>query len=237
MSDHTSKQFDAEMEAIRSGVLSMGGLVETQMTRAIEALEQDEDSHLIDAVGADEREINQLQIHIDQQCAQIIARRQPTAVDLRMILTVTQDRQRPRAHRRRDQEDRVQGGERSSGSDRLTRIRFFDVVRVAGGAQQMLRMALDAFARLDVERRRAKSSPKTTTSTLAFNAIMRQLISFMMEDPRTISAALEVVFIAKSIERIGDHAKNISESVVQAVKGKDVRHASAQQIRAEVSGE
>ena len=235
MSDHTSKQFDAEMEAIRSGVLSMGGLVERQMTRAIEALEQDEDSRLIDAVSADEREINQLQIHIDQQCAQIIARRQPTAVDLRLILTVTKivnDLERIG-----DETKKIAYKAAAiQGSDRLTRIRFFDVVRVANDAQQMLRMALDAFARLDVHAA-AQVVAEDDDIDLAFNAIMRQLISFMMEDPRTITAALEVVFIAKSIERIGDHAKNISESVVQAVKGKDVRHSSAQQIRAEVSGE
>ncbi len=235
MSDHTSKQFDAEMEAIRSGVLSMGGLVERQMTRAIEALEEDEDSRLLDAVGADEREINQLQIQIDQQCAQIIARRQPTAVDLRLIMTVTKivnDLERIG-----DEIKKIAYKAASiQGSDRLTRIRFFDVVRVAGGAQQMLRQALDAFARLDVLAA-AEVVAEDDDIDLAFNAIMRQLISFMMEDPRTISAALEVVFIAKSIERIGDHAKNISESVVQAVKGKDVRHASAEQIRAEVSGE
>jgi phosphate transport system protein len=122
------------------------------------------------------------------------------------------------------------------GSERLTRVRFFDVVRMAGGAQSMLRMALDAFARLDVNAA-AEVIAEDNDIDLAFNAIMRQLISFMMEDPRTISSALEVVFIAKSIERIGDHAKNISESVVQAVKGKDVRHATADQIRAEVSGQ
>ena len=140
MSDHTSKQFDAEMEAIRGGVLSMGGLVERQMTRAIEALEEDEDDRLIDAVGADEREINGLQIQIDQQCAQIIARRQPTAVDLRMIMTVTKvvnDLERIG-----DEVKKVAykaAGVR--GSDRLTRIRFYDVVRMANGVQQMLRIA------------------------------------------------------------------------------------------------
>jgi phosphate transport system protein len=87
--DHTNKQFDVEMEGIRSGVLSMGGMVEKQLTRAIQALSQEDDSHLLDAVGADEAAINQLQISIDQQCAQIIARRQPAAVDLRMVLTVS----------------------------------------------------------------------------------------------------------------------------------------------------
>ncbi|HVE49437.1 MAG TPA: phosphate signaling complex protein PhoU [Casimicrobiaceae bacterium] len=233
MSDHTSKQFDVEMEAIRGGVLAMGGLVERQMTRAVEALQAEEDERLIDAVGADEREINRLQIDIDQQCAQIIARRQPTAVDLRLILTVAKivnDLERIG-----DEIKKVAyKAARIRGSDRLTRIRLFDAMRMASGAQKMLRMALDAFARLDCTAA-AEVIAEDDDIDLAFNAIMRQLISFMMEDPRTISAALEVVFIAKSIERIGDHAKNISESVVQAVKGKDVRHASAEQIRAEVA--
>jgi phosphate transport system protein len=235
MSDHTSKQFDAEMEAIRSGVLSMGGLVERQVRRAIEALGEDEDARLIDAVAVDEQEINQMQSAIDQQCTQIIARRQPTAVDLRLIMTVTKivndlERIGDEAKKIAYKAANVRG------SDRLTRIRYHDVVRMAGGTQQMLREALDAFARLDVIAA-ARVVEEDDEIDVAFNAVMRQLISFMMEDPRTISAALEVVFIAKSIERIGDHSKNVAESVVQAVKGKDVRHASAEQIRAEVAGE
>ena len=235
MSDHTSKQFDAEMEAIRSGVLSMGGLVERQVWRAIEALGEDEDARLIDAVGADEREINQMQSTIDHQCAQIIARRQPTAIDLRMIMMVTKivndlERIGDEAKKIAYKSAKVRG------SERLTRIRFHDAVRMAGGAQRMLREALDAFARLDVNAA-AKVVEEDDEIDVAFDAVMRQLISFMMEDPRTISAALEVVFIAKSIERIGDHSKNVAESVVQVVKGKDVRHASADEIRAEVAGE
>jgi phosphate transport system protein len=235
MSEHTSKQFDAEMEALRSGVLSMGGLVEKQLARAIEALEEDEDSHLLDAVGADEQSINQLQVQIDQQCAQVIARRQPTAVDLRLILIVSKivnDLERVGDEIKKIAYKAAQ----THGSAKLRRVRYYDVVRAAGHAQQMLRMALDAFARLDV----AESAVIVDLDDeidAAFAGIMRQLISYMMEDPRTISPALEIVFIAKSIERIGDHAKNIAEAVVQVVKGKDVRHATAEQIRAEVAEE
>ena len=233
MSDHTSTQFDVEMEAIRSGVLSMGGLVERQLARAIAALEEDEDSLLIDAVGTDEREINRLQIDIDQQCAQIIARRQPAAVDLRMILTVSKvvnDLERIG-----DEVKKVAyKASQARGSDRLTRVRYYDVVRAAQDAQKMLRMALDSFARLDPALA-AEIVGLDDEIDLAFSSILRQLISYMMEDPRTITPALEIVFIAKSIERIGDHAKNIAEAVVQVVKGKDVRHASADEIRAEVA--
>jgi len=233
MSDHTSSQFDAEMEALRSGVLSMGGLVERQLTRAIDALSDQGDEHLLDHVGADEATINQLQVEMDQQAAQVIARRQPAAFDLRMILTTSRivndlervgDEVKKIAYR----------AAQTQGSDRLTRVRYHDVVRAAGEAQKMLRMALDAFARLD-----ANSSAEIIESDrmvdAAFHSILRQLVSYMMEDPRTITPALEIVFIAKSIERIGDHAKNIAEAVVGVVKGKDVRHASADRIREEIA--
>jgi len=231
--DHTHKQFDVEMEGIRSGVLSMGGMVEKQLTRAIAALGQEDDSHLLDAVGADEAVINQLQISIDQQCAQIIARRQPAAVDLRMVLTVSKvvnDLERIGDEVKKIAYKAAQ----TRGSDRLTRVRFYDVARAAGSALAMLQHALDSFARLDVARAAAIIG-EDEENDAAFSAILRQLISYMMEDPRTITPALEIVFIAKSIERIGDHAKNIAEAVVQVVKGKDVRHASAEQIRAEVA--
>jgi phosphate transport system protein len=232
MSDHTNKQFDAEMEGIRSGVLSMGGMVEKQLTRAITALQSEDDSALLDAVGADEAAINQLQITIDQQCAQIIARRQPTAVDLRMVLTVSKivnDLERIGDEVKKIAYKAAQ----THGVDRLTRVRYYDVTRAAGQAMSMLRMSLDAFARLDVSAA-ASVIDRDQEIDAAFASILRQLISYMMEDPRTITPALEIVFIAKSIERIGDHAKNIAEAVVRVVKGKDVRHSSADQIRAEV---
>ncbi|HEY7905275.1 MAG TPA: phosphate signaling complex protein PhoU [Casimicrobiaceae bacterium] len=233
MNDHTSKQFDVEMEAIRSGVLSMGGLVERQLARAIAALESDDDGALLDAVGADEQQINQFQIDIDQQCAQIIAKRQPAAVDLRMILTVSKvvndlerigDEVKKIAYKSRQ----------ARGGDALRRVRYYDVVRMAKRAQTMLRMALDAIARLDAGSA-AEIVGLDDEIDADFAAILRQLVSYMMEDARTITPAIEIVFIAKSIERVGDHAKNIAEAVVQVVKGKDVRHASAERIRAEIA--
>jgi phosphate transport system protein len=235
MTEHTHKQFDAEMEAIRSGVLTMGGLVETQMSRAIVLLEGKDEHGLIDQVGADEQMINKMQVDMDLQCSQIIAKRQPAAIDLRMVLTVTKivnDLERVGDETKKIAKKAAQAAQ----TQRLAQVRCFDVVRAAERAKEMLQLALDAFARLDVNAA-AEVIDLDDEIDAAFSAVLRQLISYMMEDPRTITPALEIVFMAKSIERIGDHAKNIAEAVVQVVRGKDVRHATAEQIRAEVAEE
>ncbi len=232
MSDHTHKQFDAEMEEIRSGVLAMGGLVETQLTRAIDALKHP-DIDLIASVATDERAINQMQVSIDQQCSQIIAKRQPAAIDLRMVLTVVKIVNE--LERIGDEIKKIAyKAQQMQRPERLSNVRFHEITRAAELAESNLQLALDAFARLDVNAAAQVVSNDEAIDS-AFLSILRQLISYMMEDPRTITPALEIVFIAKSIERIGDHAKNVAENVVQVVKGKDVRHATAEQIRAEVA--
>ena len=232
MSDHTHKQFDAEMEEIRSGVLAMGGLVETQLARAIDALKHP-DIDLIASVATDERAINQMQVSIDQQCSQIIAKRQPAAIDLRMVLTVVKIVNE--LERIGDEIKKIAyKAQQMQRPERLSNVRFHEITRAAELAESNLQLALDAFARLDVNAAAQVVSNDEAIDS-AFLSILRQLISYMMEDPRTITPALEIVFIAKSIERIGDHAKNVAENVVHVVKGKDVRHATAEQIRAEVA--
>jgi phosphate transport system protein len=235
MNEHTHKQFDTEMEAVRSGVLAMGGLVESQLTRAIAVLDDDEGRDAIAQVKTDEKQINQMQVNLDQMCSQIIARRQPTAIDLRFVLMITKIVNE--LERVGDEVKKIAyKAAEVRGADRLSRVRHYEVIRTAERAREMLQMALDTFARLDATAA-AEVIDRDEEIDAAFLAIMRQLISYMMEDPRTITPALEIVFIAKSLERIGDHAKNIAEAVVQVVKGIDVRHATAEQIRAEVAEE
>jgi phosphate transport system protein len=221
------------MEGIRSGVLAMGGLVETQFRRAVEALRIAGDVDVVALVASDEQAINKMQMDIDQQCSQIIAKRQPAAIDLRMILTVVKIVNE--LERTGDEIKKIAyKAQQMQRPERLTTVRLHDITRAAALAEENLRLALDAFARLDVKAA-AQVIGNDEAIDAAFLANLRQLISYMMEDPRTISPALEIVFIAKSIERIGDHAKNIAEDVVHVVKGKDVRHATAEQIRAEVA--
>jgi phosphate transport system protein len=213
----------------------MGGLVESQLNRAIAVIGDDQDHDTIDQVGADEKIINQMQVNLDQMCSQIIARRQPAAIDLRFILMITKivnELERVGDEIKKIAYKAVQ----IRGADRLGRVRHYDLIRTAERAREMLQMALDTFARLDATAA-AEVIDRDEEIDADFHAIMRQLISYMMEDPRTITPALEIVFMAKSLERIGDHAKNVAEAVVQVVKGIDVRHATADQIRAEVAEE
>jgi phosphate transport system protein len=230
MSEHTSKQFDAELESVRSRVLQMGGLVEEQIVRATEGL-MSGDMALLDRVIADDHRVNGLEVELDEACSHIIARRQPAAGDLRLLMTVIKtitdlERIGDEAEKIARMAKLIHGAERQH----MPRM---DLTHVADRARAMLRQSLDAFARLDVsEAMRVVKQDRAVDDE--FRAIMRQLITFMMEDPRTISRSLEILFIAKAIERIGDHAKNMCEYVVYMVKGRDVRHTAIEDVEKEI---
>lgn len=233
MPDHTLKQFDTELEEIRSRVLQMGGLVEQQIMRAIEALTNGHVGLAREVMDNDHR-VNALEVAIDEECSTVIARRQPAAKDLRMIMTVVKTI--TDLERIGDEAAKIARMTLSLySSDRPTVPRAAEIQHVADIALGMLRNALDAFARLDLAVA-AKVVRQDEQVDSEFKAILRQLITFMMEDPRTISHALDILFIAKSIERIGDHAKNMSEYVVYLVKGKDVRHTSVETLEREALG-
>ena len=221
MSEHTSKQFDHELENVRARVLHMGGLVEEQILRALQSLANG-DLELARRVIEDDHRINAMEVALDEECCTIIARRQPTASDLRLLMAVIKTI--TDLERIGDEAQKIaRMSELIHSSDRLPPPRTVEVKHAASVALEMLRMALDAFARLDVGTA-AEVVKRDQQVDDEFRAILRQLITFMMEDPRTITHSLEILFIAKAIERIGDHAKNMSEYVVYMVKGKDVRH-------------
>jgi phosphate transport system protein len=228
--EHTSKQFDAELEAVRSRVLQMGGLVESQIRSAVEALTNG-DVALMQRVIADDHRVNALEVEIDETCSQIIARRQPAAGDLRMIMTVIKTI--TDLERIGDEAQKIaRMAELLSQKERLLLPRYVEIKRAAELALDMLRKSLDSFARLDLAIA-AQVVRQDDQVDEEFRAIMRYLITFMMEDPRTISTSLEILFVAKAIERIGDHAKNMSEYVVYMVKGRDVRHVTVEEIERE----
>jgi phosphate transport system protein len=233
MSEHTLKQFDTELEDIRARVLQMGGLVEQQINRAIEALTSGNIA-LARRVIEDDHMVNSLEVTIDEECSTVIAKRQPAAKDLRMILTVVKTI--TDLERIGDEAAKIARMTLSLyGADRPILPRTTEVQHVGDIATGMLRNALDAFARLDLAVA-AKVVRQDEQVDTEFKAILRQLITFMMEDPRTISHSLDIVFIAKAIERIGDHAKNMSEYVVYLVKGKDVRHTGVETVEREALG-
>jgi phosphate transport system protein len=230
MAEHTSKQFDAELESVRSRVLQMGGLVEEQIIRAMEALGSG-DMPLIDKVIAGDHRVNAMEVELDELCSHIIARRQPAAVDLRLLITVIKTI--TDLERIGDESEKIARMAKLIHTAERLHMPRLDLGHVAERALSMLRQSLDAFARLDVaEAMRVVRQDSEVDD--AFRAIMRQLITFMMEDPRTISRSLEILFIAKAIERIGDHSKNMAEYVIYMVKGRDVRHTSIEELEREI---
>ena len=228
--EHISKQFDADLESLRMSVLQMGGLVVAQIEHAVKALTT-ANKDLIDQVVADDYRVNDMEVSIDEICSQIIARRQPTASDLRMIIMVIKiitD-----LERMGDEAAKIaRMAKLIYADDRIHKPRFIEIRHVANIAMEMLRKSLDAFARLDVAAA-AQVARQDELVDEEFRSIIRQLITLMMEDPRNISSSIEILFAAKAIERIGDHAKNMSEYVIYLVKGKDVRHVGIEEIERE----
>jgi len=225
---HTSKQFDAELEQARKQVLLMGGLVEQQIVYAIEALRRG-DAGLTAQVVEVEVEVNRLERTVDEMCTTVIARRQPNANDLRLIMTmlkVTTD-----IERIGDEAKKIAlyAGQGRSNLGRATLPRLSEITSMADLVKEMLRRALDAFARMDVESA-ASIAQRDLDVDRSFQSTLRELLTYMIEDPRTISASIDVLFVAKALERIGDHAKNITEYVVYLIKGKDVRHVTPEEF-------
>ncbi|MEC4721093.1 phosphate signaling complex protein PhoU [Noviherbaspirillum sp. CPCC 100848] len=220
--DHSSKQYDMDLEAIRSKVLLMGGMVESQFNDAINCFRTGNIAQAEQVIKGDEN-VNKLEVSLDDTCSHLIVKRQPAANDLRTVmatLKVITDLERVGDEATKIARTAKNLHERGT----VGVLNHYESIRVlAASASESLHDALDAFARLD-DKQAARIISHDEVIDHEFRAITRTMVTFMMEDPRTISAALDTLWVAKAIERIGDHAKNIAEYVIYVVEGKDIRH-------------
>jgi len=231
---HLSTQFDADLAGVSGRVLEMGGLVEQQLEQAVRALTHFSEEGAREVLVREER-VNALEVQIDRELSTIIARRQPTARDLRLLIAISKTI--GNLERAGDEAARVARTVLRLGHAGLgaaVRLPLSDAEFAAGLATAQLRRALDALARLDATEALAAIRSDDTIDA-EFDGLMRKLVTYMIEDPRTITAAIDLVFVAKAIERVGDHAKNIAEQVIYIVKGADVRHAPVGHVESVVS--
>ncbi len=230
LSHHIHSRYNAELEGVRSGVLQMGGLVEQQLQNGVKAIVGG-DSRLGEEVVRLDHKVNAMEVAIDDDCSRILATRAPTASDLRLIVaiikTITD------LERIGDETEKLgHAAARFASSDR-TADRYRELKHMGELVAEMLHAALDAFARLDTQAA-LDVARKDRAIDEEYEAIQRQCITFMMEDPRTIRRTLDVLALARALERVGDHAKNICEYVVYMVLGKDIRHLSIEDVEKHV---
>ncbi len=232
-SSHISHQFDKELEDIRSRVLAMGGLVEEHLSQVLDALSQG-NAEVAETISKSDYKINSMEVAIDEECTEILARRTPAAVDLRMVLAVTKiitDLERVG-----DETEKIARMVLNLIENENPKSYYIGVLAMGHHVRKLVHQSLDAFARLDAEAalQVAKEDQEVDREQ---DATLRQLITYMMEDPRSITRVLDVVLAVRAMERIGDHARNICESVIYLVKGKDVRHISLADVERELRGE
>ncbi len=228
---HLSTQFDSELNGVSSRVMELGGLVESQIRQAIYALAQFNGEAATQVIETEAR-VNAMEVDIDRELSSIIARRQPTARDLRLLIAISKTT--ANLERVGDEAEKIARMVKSIIESGAARQLPASELRIAADlASGLLRKALDAFARLDTATAVAILKEDDLIDK-EFDGFVRKLITYMMEDPRTISASLDLLFLAKAIERIGDHAKNIAEFIIYIVKGADVRHTSMENIESAV---
>ncbi|MCG8325132.1 MAG: phosphate signaling complex protein PhoU [Thiotrichales bacterium] len=233
ISGHISKQFDADLENVRENVLKMGGVVEQQLANALKALIE-ADIELAEDVIANEYNVNKLEVEIDETVTQLLARRQPAASDLRLtmavIKTITD------LERIGDEAEKIAKMGLELAERQGPKSYYVGINAMGNHVFKMVHGCLDAFARMDTHAAFdiAKLEPESDDQ---YSAILRQLITYMMEDPRSISSTLDAVWAARAMERIADHARNICEYVIYYVGGKDVRHISIEELEKEISEE
>lgn len=223
LDEHISRHFNEELEMIKSQMLEMGGMVESQVSDAVLALE-DANSELAEAVITRESGIDAMEIEIDEACTTLIARRQPAATDLRLVMAVTKTIRD--LERIGDEAQKIAKMAIRLSEEGETPKGYVEIRHIANGVRKMLNDALDAFTRYD-----SASALETRSADqqvdMDYKSAVRELITYMMEDPRSISRVINILWALRSLERIGDHAKNICEHIVYLVQGKDIRHGQS----------
>lgn len=223
MMEHTNKQFEADLASVRSQFLQMGGVVEAMIQEAMQAVPTG-DMELVEKVREREKQVNRHEVEIDERISLILARHQPTAIDLRTMLAVS--KMLTDMERCGDEAEKIVNAVRRMYEADQRFIPVIELHHMASSVGRMLHEVLDAFARLDPIQA-AQVVRKDKEVDREWKSTLRNLITYMMEDPRTISRAIDLVFIARALERIGDHAKNMAERVIYLVRGADVRHTGA----------
>jgi len=230
-STHISQKFNQELEEIRSQLLEMGGMVEQQVKDAVQSL-LDGDTQLAAEVRSKDQQVNQLQLDIDEYCTQILARRQPAASDLRLVLAVI--RATADLERIGDEASKVARATLKLAEEGASPRGYIEVRHLGNHVRQMVQDALNAFARFDSTKALAVLREDENVD-LEYRSATRALITFMMEDPRSISQVMSIMWVLRSLERVGDHASNLAEYVIYLVEGKDVRYTEIDQIEAAIA--
>lgn len=232
LSQHISQRYDQELDAVRSRLTEMGGIVEQQLSDASKAL-LEIDSSLAEKVIKNDREINAMEVSIDEDCAQILARRQPAAIDLRLVLTIiktTTDLERIG-----DEAEKMASLAIDLAEEGRAPRGYVEIRHIGQHVSRMLTEALDAFVRQDAELA-LKVAQEDKAVDLEYGSALREMVTYMMEDPRSISRVMNIMWALRSLERIGDHSRNIAEHVIFLVKGDDVRHIGLKKMAKKVIG-
>lgn len=233
LDQHISRQFNADLDDVKSKMLHMGGLVEKQIALAIHALESADNQLASDVIKMEDK-IDELELEIDEECATILARRQPAASDLRLVLAVS--RTTTDLERVGDEANKIacmalqlmEGGDLPKG--------YIEIRHIGDHVREMVKNALDAFARFDVQQA-LEVVQEDHRVDIEYGTAVRELITYMMEDPRSISRAINILWSLRALERVGDHARNIAEHLIYLVKGKDVRHSSTTEMKKKIEDE
>ncbi len=230
---HISQQFNADLEHLRTHLLELGGIVEEQVANAVKALET-ADSALAEQVLQTEVEVDQREISLDHECTLILARRQPAASDLRLVLMVTKTTHD--LERMGDEADKIAKMALALNEDGASPRGYIELRHIGSNVLKLVNMALDAFARYDAQMA-VRVVRDDNQVDLEYRSALRELITYMMEDPRSISRVMNILWALRALERIGDHARNIAENVIYLVHGMDVRHISLDEIEKKLEAE